>query len=163
MPAAKPRWGRPLHGLLVAIQIGLMVLVAMGPRSLGAAEAWAAPWNTIARVVGIALGLCGGLLALGAARRMGPHLTPSPQPREDAPLIIGGAYGLVRHPMYGGVILTAFGWALLVNGPLTLLYACLLFTWLDVKSRYEERLLEAAYEGYATYRSRVRKLVPFVY
>ena len=162
MPA-QPRWGRPPDGLLVAVQIGLMVLVVMGPRSLGAADAWPTPWGSIATIVGVALGVCGGLLALGGALRMGSNLRPSPQPRDGAPLIVHGAYGLVRHPMYGGVILTAFGWALFVNGPLTLLYACVLFGWLDVKSRYEERLLEAAYDGYAEYRSRVRKLVPFVY
>ena len=140
-----------------------MALVVLGPRSPGAAEAWPAPWGLAARIAGVALALCGGLLALGGALNMGPHLTPSPRPRPGAPLLVGGAYGLVRHPMYAGLILAAFGWALFVNGPLTLLYAGVLFGWLDVKSRHEERLLAAAYEGYDEYRNRVRKLVPFVY
>jgi protein-S-isoprenylcysteine O-methyltransferase Ste14 len=109
------------------------------------------------------LAACGGLLALDGALRMGSRLTPSPRPRDGAPLLVNGSYALVRHPMYCGLILAAFGWALFMNGPLTLLYACILFGWLDMKSRHEERLLEETYDGYADYRSRVRRLVPFVY
>jgi protein-S-isoprenylcysteine O-methyltransferase Ste14 len=149
----------------VAIQLGLLALVLLGPRSFGDAEGggWPPPWGFAAMVAGLALGVCGGLLALDGALRMGSRLTPSPRPRENARLLVHGSFRLVRHPMYGGLILMAFGWALFVNGPLTLLYACVLFVWLDVKSRFEERLLEERFEGYAEYRRRSRKLVPFVY
>ena len=126
------------NGLLVAVQILLMVLVVMGPSSTGTAEVWPAPWGLVARISGIALLACGGLLALGGALRMGDNLTPSSHPREGAPLLVGGAYGLVRHPMYGGLILAAFGWALFVNGPLTLLYACVLFVWVPAPAHASE-------------------------
>ena len=145
------------------MQFGLMLLVIRGPRSPGDAAVWPAPWGSIAAVLGLALIACGALLALGGALKMGSNATPSPRPRDGAPLLIDGAYGLVRHPMYGGLILAAFGWALFVNGPLTVLYACLLFAGLDYKTRHEERLLQDAHEGYAEYRSRVRKLIPFLY
>ena len=140
-----------------------MVLVVMGPRSTDNAADWPVPWGLIATALGVALGLCGAALALAGALRMGSNVTPSPRPREGAPLLVDGAYGLVRHPMYGGLILAAFGWALFVNGPLTLLYACLLFAGLDYKTRHEERLLQAAHDGYAEYQGRVRKLIPFLY
>jgi len=145
------------------MQFGLLLLVVLGPRSSGDAAGWPAPWGSIAAVLGLALIACGALLALGGALKMGSNVTPSPRPRHGAPLLIGGAYGLVRHPMYGGLILAAFGWALLVNGPLTVLYACLLFAGLDYKTRHEEQLLQDAHECYTEYRGRVRKLIPFLY
>jgi protein-S-isoprenylcysteine O-methyltransferase Ste14 len=57
----------------------------------------------------------------------------------------------------------ALGWGLWLPGWLTIGYAILLFVFFDVKSRREERLLEAKFPEYAEYRKRVRKLVPFVY
>jgi protein-S-isoprenylcysteine O-methyltransferase Ste14 len=41
--------------------------------------------------------------------------------------------------------------------------AAVLFIFFDLKSRREERWLMEAYPGYAKYRQRVRKLIPFVY
>ena len=57
----------------------------------------------------------------------------------------------------------AFGWALFVQGWLTLGYAALLFAFFDIKSRKEEAWLLARFPDYARYRQRVRKLVPFLY
>ena len=162
MPA-EPRWTGVHNGLLVVLQFGLMLLVRLGPRSPAGAAGWPAPWSSIAAVLGLALVACGALLALAGALKMGLNATPSPRPRDGAPLLVDGAYGLVRHPMYGGLILAAFGLALTVNGSLTVLYACLLFAGLDYKTRHEERLLQDAHEGYAEYRGRVRKLIPFLY
>lgn len=70
---------------------------------------------------------------------------------------------LARHPIYGGVILLAFGWALWVQGTLTLLWALVLTVFFDVKSRREELWLIARFPAYADYRRRVCKLLPFIY
>jgi protein-S-isoprenylcysteine O-methyltransferase Ste14 len=152
-----------IGALLVLVQLGVLALVALGPRTLPGQGDWPEPWSTAARVAGVLLAICGGLLALDAALRIGWRLTPSPHPPQGARLVVKGAFGLVRHPMYGGLILTAFGWGLFVNGPLTLLYACLVFAVLDLKARFEERLLLARFAAYADYRARVSKLVPFLY
>jgi protein-S-isoprenylcysteine O-methyltransferase Ste14 len=50
-----------------------------------------------------------------------------------------------------------------IHGSLTLGYAVALAVFLDVKSRREERWLSARYPEYAGYRTRVPKLIPFVY
>jgi protein-S-isoprenylcysteine O-methyltransferase Ste14 len=55
-----------------------------------------------------------------------------------------------------------FGWALFVQGWLTLGYAALLAVFFDIKSRREEKWLMAKYVGYAGNQKRVRKLIPFV-
>jgi protein-S-isoprenylcysteine O-methyltransferase Ste14 len=57
----------------------------------------------------------------------------------------------------------AFSWGLWVNSWLTIGYALLLFIFFDIKSRFEECLLEKKFPEYAAYRSRVKKLLPYIY
>jgi protein-S-isoprenylcysteine O-methyltransferase Ste14 len=56
-----------------------------------------------------------------------------------------------------------YGWSLLVQGWLTLAYVTLMFDFLDLKSRREERWLVEKFPAYVQYRKRVRKLIPFIY
>ena len=142
----------------VALQAALLALVIVGPR--GAELALPA---SIARAAGWALTATGALVALAAVRRLGRNLTPLPHPKDDGTLVETGPYAWVRHPIYCGLILAAFGWALVVQGWLTLLWAAVLLTFLDIKSRREEAWLMARFPAYAAYRRRVRKLIPFVY
>ena len=57
----------------------------------------------------------------------------------------------------------AFGWAGVVQGWLTLLWALVLLVFFDIKSRREEAWLLARFPAYADYQRRVRKLLPFIY
>jgi protein-S-isoprenylcysteine O-methyltransferase Ste14 len=91
------------------------------------------------------------------------NLTPLPRPSEKTTLIETGPYRIVRHPMYGGGVLMALGWALLVHSFLTIGYALLLFIFAHFKSRREERWLVEKFPKYADYQKRVPKLIPFVY
>jgi protein-S-isoprenylcysteine O-methyltransferase Ste14 len=147
--------------MFVVAQLGLLAVIALGPRNLG--PEWPAPWATAAVVLGVALGSVGGILTLAGAAHLGSNLTPFPRPKTDATLIRSGAYRIVRHPIYGGLILMAFGWALFVHGNLTLLYALALLVLLDVKARREERWLVLKFGDYPDYKRRVRRLIPFLY
>jgi protein-S-isoprenylcysteine O-methyltransferase Ste14 len=117
----------------------------------------------VASATAIALLLAGALLMAGSAAKLGDRLTPLPRPARHAVLIESGVYRFVRHPMYSGVALAAFGWAFVCRGWLTLGYAFLLLVFLDIKARREEVWLSERFPGYAGYRRRVKKLVPFVY
>ncbi len=147
----------------VVVQIVLIALVFFGPRSWEGGELWPPPLDQIAVIIGLLLLAVGILLFAEGLVSLGRNLTPVPHPKEDATLVQTGAYKIVRHPIYGGGILLAFGWALFVHGWLTLLYAIVLFAFLDVKSRREEQWLEEKFSNYKEYRKRVRKLIPFVY
>ena len=107
--------------------------------------------------------LAGGALLAAGGFSLGRGLTPLPYPRDGACLRETGPYALVRHPMYSGVLLLALGWAIRVEGWLTLGYVAILFAFLDLKSRREEAWLVAKFPAYASYQRRVRKLIPFVY
>jgi protein-S-isoprenylcysteine O-methyltransferase Ste14 len=103
---------------------------------------------------GVAVTVAGGLVMLWGGRTLGRALTIFPSPRSH--YLERGPYRFVRHPMYGGGILMAFGIAL-ASGPLTLVPALALVPFLVVKARYEERLLARANPGYGEYLARVRR------
>jgi protein-S-isoprenylcysteine O-methyltransferase Ste14 len=144
-------------------QIGLMGLLFAGPRTLGGLPAWPVPFPRASWIAGGILAAAGGVLFLAAVARLGRRLTPLPYPKPGGTLIQSGPYAIVRHPIYTGGLLVAFGWALAVRGWLTLGCAVALFLLLDVKSRREERWLVERHPEYRDYQRHVRRLVPYLY
>lgn len=144
----------------VVLQFVLLPLVV--------AAGWLGPaWDGAARTATTAAGLGllagGGALATRGLLDLWHVLTPLPHPRADGELIEDGAYRLVRHPIYGGFVLGAAGWGLLTASPAALAGAAVLLVFFDLKARVEEHWCDAHYPGYAAYRARTRKLIPFVY
>lgn len=159
-----PPWWRGARGeWLVVGQVVLIGLVFFGPRRVPGRPAWGFPFPQVWPVAGSVLMAVGGALLVAGFIRLGRGLTPLPYPKDGAELIQAGPYALVRHPMYGGGIGLALGWALYVEGWLTLGYVVALFVFLDAKSRREERWLAEKFPAYAAYQRRVRKLIPFLY
>ena len=157
-------WWRGTHGeWYVVVQFALIALIFFGPRAFLKWPIWAAPYTWLGSIGGSILLLAGSLLFLVALFRLGSNLAAVPYPKEKGALVEAGPYRLVRHPMYCGIILIAFGWAFLVHGWITLGYAMVLFVFFDIKSRREEQWLKAKFSDYAAYQKRVRKLIPFVY
>jgi protein-S-isoprenylcysteine O-methyltransferase Ste14 len=144
----------------ILAQFVLFPLVAFGPRALPMFPEWGGAW---AGVVGGVLLAAGLGLALAGVLWLGRNLTPFASPRDGSVLLECGPYRLVRHPIYAGLFLAALGWAFWVRGFLTLGWALLLLLLLDRKASLEERWLTGRFPGYATYRQRVRKLIPFLY
>ncbi len=87
----------------------------------------------------------------------------APRPKAGATLVERGPYRVVRHPMYTGAILIAFGWALAVAGTLSPLYAAMIVGFLAIKTAREERWLREEVAGYADYERRVCRLIPYLY
>ena len=165
MTTAKPNpWWRGARGewFLVA-QILLCGLVIFGPHRVCGQPAWPFPFGRACPVTGSVLMVVGCVLFFAGWFRLGRGLSALPYPRDRATLVQTGPYGLVRHPMYSGLLALGFGWALLAQSWLTLVYAAVLFVFMDLKSRREERWLVERFPTYGEYRQRVRRLVPFVY
>lgn len=138
-------WGQLLLLGVIALGVPLVVGARPGPH----------------RVAGLGLLVLGLLLAGWAAVSLGRSLTPSVVPLGEGRLIVLGPYRVVRHPIYGGVVLAVAGWAMLTGTWWTGLAAGLVaFAYFDRKSSAEERHLLARYPDYAEYRARVPKLIP---
>jgi protein-S-isoprenylcysteine O-methyltransferase Ste14 len=109
----------------------------------------------------IAGGVAQGVLG---ATSLGPALTPLPRPATGSPGVTSrGIYAQVRHPIYGGVLLGAFGWTLLSSlaALVPLLVLAVLFVY---KARREETWLIAQFPDYARYREQVRRrFIPLVW
>jgi protein-S-isoprenylcysteine O-methyltransferase Ste14 len=165
--SASPRapWWKGKRGeWYVVVQVLVILLAVFGPRTFPGWPEWGQPYSQVATIAGIVLMVLGGALALGGMVRLGPNLTPLPYPRDCSKLVETGPYTFVRHPIYSGVFFGAVGWALLVHGWLTLVYALLAFVFVDIKSRREEKWLQEKFgQSYADYRRRVHKLIPWVY
>ncbi len=142
---------RLISYLLVSVQfLCLLYLAVTGP--------WIADgWLLVLEGIGLLLGLW-AIFAMGVSRvRVLPDVRPGAQ------LVERGPYRWIRHPMYAAVLLVAL--ALVLNAPWPGRWAALLVLALDlvVKLHYEEGLLAAALPGYAAYRARTKRLIPFVY
>jgi protein-S-isoprenylcysteine O-methyltransferase Ste14 len=120
-------------------------------------------WPGSAAFFGV-LGLIAVVACSASSRcpRAGSSFTPCRDPRRPHERQ-GGIFGLVRHPVYGGVILIGLGWSL-ADAPLGLVPTALLAVLFDLKARREEAWLIERLPEYAAYRARTpRRFVPWLY
>ena len=145
----------------VLAQVPLMALAYFLPIRYGA-DAQTLP-ERLVRFAGAALVLVAVPMALAAFAALGRYLTPFPRPREHACLRDRGIYGVVRHPMYSALILSATGWSLWSLSWPGVVFAVVLGLFFDRKASYEEYWLGLKFASYPDYRKRVRKLIPWIY
>ena len=147
----------------VVAQMILGAIAMIAPFALPSPVAWPAALHIMMLILGLLLVVCALALAGGGILNLGRNLTAVPRPKDDGHLIQAGVYSLVRHPIYAGVIIGAFGWALMMHSLAALVMAGVLFVFFDQKSRREEVWLAEKYADYPAYRQRVRKLIPFIF
>jgi len=113
----------------------LFVVIA----AAGLGDLWsqgsASPWGAAASLVGLAAIVGGGLIAGRGVWDLRASLSPFPRPVAGAPLIESGAYRLIRHPIYSGLVLGAVGWGMVTGSILATASAGLLFLLFAGKSR----------------------------
>jgi protein-S-isoprenylcysteine O-methyltransferase Ste14 len=143
------------------LQFVLLGFVALA--GLVAGDAWGGTAGIVSGATGLLLMSAGALLAGWALLHLGANLTPMPRPRSDAQLVASGAYALVRHPIYGGIIALGFGWGLFAASPLALILAGVLAGFFELKSRREEAWLVEHDGGYAAYMEQTRRFFPGLY
>lgn len=157
-----PDLGPRGEGWVLGQFVILLLLVAVGyPNLVAAAPLGTLDWLEI--TVGAAGLAAAAGVVLAGFRDLGPNLTPMPRPRDDAVLVEGGIYAHVRHPIYAGLILGAFGWCAVTRSLPDIGVALLLAIYLDQKSRREEAWLADRYPEYGAYRARTRHFVRGIY
>jgi protein-S-isoprenylcysteine O-methyltransferase Ste14 len=155
LPALGPRG----EGWVLA-QSPLLVIVVAAGWFLG--PDWSGPLRIVGVVAGIPLMVGGVGLIVRAMANLGGAMTPMPRPVDDGQLVVTGAFALVRHPIYSGIIAFAFGWALVRASVMAILWAAVLAGFFYLKSAREETWLETRYPGYAAYRSRTPRFIPWI-
>lgn len=113
-------------------------------------------------LAGAVIATAGAALAFSARAVLGRNWGTPGSRKADAELVTRGPYGLVRHPIYGGILLmmigTAIGliaswWAIVAAASAYFIYS----------ARREERLMTERFpELYPAYRARTRMLLPFI-
>jgi protein-S-isoprenylcysteine O-methyltransferase Ste14 len=146
------------------VQFALFGLIAFGPRSAPGVPPWPASLAGTGSWIGLMLIALGLPLAVSGLGSLGSeNLTALPHPTDTARFVERGPYKLVRHPIYSGLILSAWGLALFRQSWLLVVYALALTVLFDFKTRREERWLSERFPEYAQYQQRVKKLLPWVY
>ncbi len=149
--------------LAVGLQALLLLLLIWRPdfldRGLG----------MVARGLGWVLLILGLGIGAFAALGLGRSLSPFPSPKANAELVTEGLYAYVRHPIYTGILVAAFGWTLMgfgmgfggaVRDPYRLLLALGLVLLFHYKAGFEERRLLALHADYAAYMRRTGRFLP---
>ncbi len=127
--------------------------------------AWGVLWTT-SPTIGWSMFL---LVVLGLAftwtarLHLGPLWSSTSAPTEDHRIVDTGPYGIVRHPVYAGLLLAVVATAI-ERGRIEAVGAALvLIAGVSLRAKLEERFLrrDLGDEAYSAYRARVPMLVPF--
>lgn len=111
-----------------------------------------------AAITAAGLGFC-----VWARVHLGRNWSRSVTIKEGHELIITGPYGLVRHPIYTGLLVGFLGTSLALAEVRGVLAFALITLALWLKLRLEEKWMRAQFgETYKTYSNRVAALVPYV-
>lgn len=144
----------------VAVQMILLGVIAVcGWRGAD----WPRWTRSVRLLVAAPAAAAGAYLFFAGGGKLGRQLTPFPKPVEGAGLRRDGAYGIVRHPIYGGVLLLALAWSL-VSSPAALAPWAAAAGFLDAKRRREEAWLAEQHADYEEYRSEVpHAFLPYIW
>ena len=107
---------------------------------------------------------CGAYGLYAEVMRENAWLSRTVEVQEDQQVVDTGLYGVVRHPMYLGVLVLFLSMPL-VLGSAVAVVPFLLVPWVLVKRiRNEEQVLETGLPGYGDYRKKVKyRLIPFLW
>jgi protein-S-isoprenylcysteine O-methyltransferase Ste14 len=112
----------------------------------------------------VGLAIAGMAFAWWARLHLGRLWSASVTKKTDHHVIDTGPYGLVRHPIYTGIIAASLAVVLLKGTSIALAGAALMTVGWYIKARLEERFLrqELGADAYDAYSRRVAMLVPFI-
>jgi protein-S-isoprenylcysteine O-methyltransferase Ste14 len=126
---------------------------------------WGVLWTT-SEAIGWSMFL---LVVLGLAftwtarLHLGPLWSSTAAPTEEHRIVDTGPYGIVRHPVYAGLLLAVIATAIERGRIEAVAAAFVLIASLSLRAKLEERFLrrDLGDEAYGAYRARVPMLIPF--
>ncbi len=158
--ASRLRWRWEIGLRVVVILLIVALLQSRSLRQIIADTQDSVSHSRILGWTGVVLSLLGFGLAISARRHLGRNWGLPMSRKEQSELVTSGPYGLIRHPIYTGLILAMLGsatgvhvfWALLlvIAGP-----------YFIYSARQEEAVMLHLFpEQYAVYRARTGMFAP---
>jgi protein-S-isoprenylcysteine O-methyltransferase Ste14 len=136
----------------------VMIVAAYWP--VPAAVLWVTP-GTFGWAL-FALACIGFAFAWWGRLHLGPLWSSAASPTEAHRIVESGPYGIVRHPVYAGVLLAGWSTALELGRIEALVGAIIITASLSLRAKLEERILrrDVSDADYTRYRARVPMLIP---
>lgn len=110
--------------------------------------------------LGMVIAIIGLIIAVLTVFELKTNLTVFPTPTEKATLLTHGFFRFSRHPIYTGILMFAFGFALYSYSTYKLLIGVFLLIWFYLKSIYEEEQLSQKFKDYKSYQDKVGRFFP---
>ncbi len=146
---------------VVPTWFGVLLLFFLPQRRLGVLGRPLPAFGAALDWVGVALVLAGLAFAAWARISLGRLWSGTVTIKEEHAIVRAGPYGLVRHPIYSGMILALTGTALVRDDLAAIAGLAGIVLGLALKVRQEERLLEEHFgAAYRAYRADVPAFVP---
>jgi protein-S-isoprenylcysteine O-methyltransferase Ste14 len=124
---------------------------------------WTIDGDTV-RWLGVALVAVGGTLRIAPVFVLRERFSGLVAIQPGHTLVTGGLYGVIRHPSYLGLLLSALGWGLAFRSVVGVLLALLLVPVILSRIVSEETLLQSQFGAqYDAYRARTWRLLPMIY
>jgi protein-S-isoprenylcysteine O-methyltransferase Ste14 len=157
--AARPPFRRELLYRGVTI-VGSLLLFGYRPPSVPDPLLWRSTVGAAWTLLGVAV--AGFAFTWWARIHLGRLWSATVTRKAGHRVVDSGPYGIVRHPIYTGLLLAVFGTALVQGTALALAGAGIVAIGFVIKARLEERFLRAELgrEAYDAYARRVPMLVP---
>lgn len=140
------RWVIPIFSVLGAA-------LAYLPAYTDRIEVWLLDGDAV-RWAGVSLFAMGGALRLWPVFALGDRFSGLVAIQPGHALVTSGIYGVIRHPSYLGLLISALGWGLAFRSGVGVLLAALLIAPVIGRIYAEERLLKGEFGGeYDAYRA----------
>lgn len=110
-----------------------------------------------------ALVVIGVTFAIWARFALGRNWSPRPSVKEHHELVTNGPYRYVRHPIYTGMLIAAFGSALTGSVFAIIVFVLASVLFLSRIPREEKIMLDLFPNVYPSYQTRTKRLIPLVW
>ena len=114
-------------------------------------------------LVGFSFAIAGLAFSVWARLYLGSNWSPIAMLKKGQILVRSGPYGIVRHPIYSGLIVAIIGTALVFGGYRVIVSIVCVFLFAWVRITEEEKLMSKQFgKEYAEYKKKVKAIIPGV-
>ena len=163
----KPSKVRSSHKpVMVILGVAALLALLLVSRSVFKDNVWffidrSAPISLT--ILGDIFALTGVTIAVSARRTLSDNWSATPEVKKGHTLVTDGIYGVIRHPIYTGVIIMGLGVVFVLESAGSLIFFALLLIKIFSRIPVEEQLMTKTFpEAYPNYKKRTKALIPFV-